>query len=33
MKKKWDYHNVTDEKLNTRLSDIRKEYNINVFIP
>ena len=33
MRKKWDYHNVTDESLNTRLSDIRKEYNIKVFIP
>ena len=33
MKKKWDYHNVTNEDLNTRLSDIRKEYNIKVFIP
>ena len=33
MKKKWDYHNITNEQLNTKLSDIRKEYNINVFIP
>ena len=33
MKKKWDYHNITEEQLNSKLSDIRKEYNINVFIP
>ena len=33
MKKKWDYHNVTDELLNSKLSDLRKEYNINVYHP
>ena len=33
MKKKWDYHNLTDEQLNSKLSDIRKEYNINVYLP
>ena len=33
MKKKWDYHNITEEQLNSKISDIRKEYNINVFIP
>mgnify|MGYP001284122958 FL=1 len=33
MKKKWDYHNLTDEQLGQKLSDIRKEYNINVYIP
>ena len=33
MKKKWDYHNLTDEQLSQKLSDIRKEYNINVYIP
>ena len=33
MKKKWDYHNITNEHLNSKISDIRKEYNINVFIP
>ena len=33
MKKKWDYHNLTDEQLSHKLSDIRKEYNINVYIP
>ena len=33
MKKKWDYHNLTDEQLSQKLSDIRKEYNINIYIP
>ena len=33
MKKKWDYHNLTDEQLSRKLSDIRKEYNINIYIP
>ena len=33
MKKKWDYHNVTEEQLSLKISDIRKEYHINVFIP
>ena len=33
MKKKWDYHNLTDEQLSHKLSDIRKEYNINIYIP
>ena len=33
MKKKWDYHNVTEEQLILKISDIRKEYHINVFIP
>ena len=33
MKKKWNYHEVSDELLNSSLSDIRKEYNINVYIP
>ena len=33
MKKKWDYHNLTDEHLSHKLSDIRKEYNINIYIP
>tara|TARA_B100000029_G_scaffold4166_1_gene4878 strand:- start:455 stop:937 length:483 start_codon:yes stop_codon:yes gene_type:complete len=31
MKKKWDYHNVTEGKLKSKISDIRKEYNINVY--
>ena len=30
-KKKWDYHNVTEEQLKSKISDIRKEYNINVY--
>ena len=33
MKKKWDYHNITEEQLKSKISDIRNEYNINVFIP
>ena len=33
MKKKWDYHNFTKEQLSRRISDIRREYNINVYIP
>ena len=33
MKKKWDYHNFTKEQLSRRISDIRKEYNIIVYIP
>ena len=31
MKKKWDYHNVTEEQLKSKISDIRKKYNINVY--
>ena len=30
---KWDYHNFTKEQLSRRISDIRREYNINVYIP
>ena len=33
MKKKWDYHNITEEQLKSKISDIRNKYNINVFIP
>ena len=33
MKKKWNYHEISDELLNSRISDLRKEYNINVYIP
>ena len=33
MKKKWDYHNITEEQLKSKISDIRNEYNINVFVP
>ena len=31
MKKKWNYHEITEEQLNSKISDIRKEYNINVY--
>ena len=33
MKKRWDYHNFRNEHLKNKLSDIRKEYNINIYIP
>ena len=33
MKKKWDYHNITEDLLNSKLSNLRKEYNIKVFVP
>ncbi len=33
MKKKWDYHNVTNELLNSKLCDLRREYNIKVYHP
>ena len=33
MKKKWNYHEISDELLNCKLSDLRKEFNINVYIP
>ena len=33
MKKKWNYHVISNELLVTKLSDLRKEYNINVYIP
>ncbi|MBA86554.1 MAG: hypothetical protein CMB29_00590 [Euryarchaeota archaeon] len=28
MKKKWNYHEISDEMLNTKLCDLREEYNI-----
>ena len=31
MKKKWNYHEITEDQLNSEISDIRKEYNINVY--
>ena len=31
MKKKWNYHEITEEQLNSKISDIRNEYNINVY--
>ena len=31
MKKKWNYHEITEDQLNSKISDIRKEYNINVY--
>ena len=31
MKKKWNYHEITEEQLKSKISDIRKEYNINVY--
>ena len=31
MKKKWNYHEITEKQLNSKISDIRKEYNINVY--
>ena len=30
MTKRWDYHDVSKELLNTPLRDIRKEYNIQL---
>ena len=30
MKKKWNYHKITEDQLNSKISDIRKEYYINV---
>ena len=30
MKKKWNYHDITDQVLNTSLKDLRKEYNIEL---
>ena len=33
MKKKWNYHEISEELLVKKLSDLRKEYNINVYIP
>ena len=33
MKKKWNYHEISEELLVRKLSDLRNEYNINVYIP
>ena len=30
MKKKWNYHDITDQMLNTSLKELRKEYNIEL---
>ena len=30
MKKKWNYHDISDEILNTKLCDLREEYNIEL---
>ena len=30
MKKKWNYHDISDEMLNTKLCNLRKEYNIEL---
>ena len=30
MKKKWNYHEISDQMLNSKLCDLRKEYNIEL---
>ena len=30
MKKKWNYHDISDEMLNTKLCNLRQEYNIKL---
>ena len=30
MKKKWNYHDISEDMLNTSLKDLREEYNIEL---